>query len=394
MKILLVSSSSSGSGGGELFFHKLAKHFVERGNFVAIAYSDDKQFDALAKQASDIGCDVIRFPYLRVYDRRFRSLELLFGEKAKGVSKICVDSYDVVHVSQQNIEDGIDLVAALGKICPERLVVTIHIVERLQHLGQRLGYIRQIYPAFVYHNLQDKARFAFVSASSERLFAEMFGVQLRYSRIVYNGAENLLTSLIATNVRESLGIEASDFVIGSVGRLEEQKNYKLLIRAFAVVITAIGNSRLLLVGDGSQHNELIDLANSLGIGDKLTITGWVSNPGHFLDIMDVFVLPSWFEGFPFALVEALMGEKICLASSIAPHIECLSQETSLLFNPANSIELSDALKRVATEDNNTLKSARKVINNAPSKFSINVMIDRMIDFYLLRLSNMYLNNEQ
>lgn len=388
MKILLVSSSSSGSGGGELFFHKLAKYFIKRGNYVTIAYSDDKQFDNLARQVSDIGCEVIRFPYKRVYDRRFRSLELLFGGKARGVLDICVDSYDIVHVSQQNIEDGIDLVAALGRLCPERLVVTIHIVERLQRLGQRLGCLRQIYSARVYRSLRDKVWFAFVSASAEQLFADLFGVRLRYGRVIYNGAENPLVSLATTKDRESLGIDSADFVIGSVGRLEEQKNYKLLIRAFAAAkTTTVGNSRLVLVGDGTQHHELIELANSLGVDDSLTVTGWVSEPGRFLEIMDVFVLPSWFEGFPFALIEALMSGKTCLASSIAPHVECLSQETSLLFNPANYIELGDALKRVASGDVDTLESARKAINNAHSNFSMDAMIDGMIDLYQLLLSN-------
>ena len=389
MKILLVSSSSSGSGGGGLFFHKLARCFLERGQYVSIAYSDDNQFDGLAKQASDLGCEVIRFPYIRVYDRRFRSLELLFGGITKGISKKFVDSYDVVHVSQQNIEDGIDLVAAFGKICPERLVVTIHIVERLQQLGQRLGYFRQIYSARVYHHLQNKVKFAFVSASAEQLFTEMFGTRLRYGRVIYNGAENPSTSLTTAMVRESLGIGTNVFVLGSLGRLEEQKNYKLLIRAFAEISPVINNSRLVLVGDGSQHNELIELANTLGVGDRLTITGWVSEPGNFLSIMDVFVLPSWFEGFPFALVEALMGDKICLASSIPPHAECLSQENTLLFNPENSFELADALKRVESGDINTLKSAKKVINNAHARFSMDGMINGMIDFYQFEFDSIF-----
>ena len=201
MRILLVSSNSSGSGGGELFFLKLAKRFVERGESVTIAYSGDNQFDDLARQASDIGCEVIRFPYRRVYDRRFRSLELFFGGKARGVSKISADSYDVVHVSQQNVEDGIDLVAALGRICPERLVVTIHIVERLRRLGQRLGGLRQVYPGRVYRSLRDKVRFAFVSASAEQLFFELFGLRPRYGRIIYNGAEKPLASLTSPTGR-------------------------------------------------------------------------------------------------------------------------------------------------------------------------------------------------
>lgn len=383
MKILLVSSSSSGSGGGELFFLKLAKRFIAHGEYVSIAYSADSLFDGLAKQASDIGCEVIRFPYKRVYDRPFRSLELFLGGKARGISKIGIDSYDVVHVSQQNIEDGIDLVAAIGRICPERLVVTIHIVDRLRHLDQHLGDLRQIYPKWVYRSLQNKVRFAFVSTSAERLFSELFGVRLRFSRIIHNGAENPLVPLASAAPREALGIDLSDFVVGSVGRLEKQKNYKLLIRAFAEAKAVIGNLRLVLVGDGSQRHELIELAKSLEVEKSVTVTGWIPDPERFLDIMDVFVLSSWYEGFPFALVEALQREKVCLASSIAPHVECLAEETPLLFNPESYGELRDALKLVAFGDERLLKAAGRAIDNARSKFKMNTMIEEMISLYRL-----------
>ena len=381
MKILLVSSNSSSTGGGELFFIKIARHFIERGEYVTIAYSDNNQFDGLAKSASDIGCKVLRYPYERVYDRRFRSLELFFVGRSKGVSSISLDSYDVVHVSQQNIEDGIDIVATLGQICPERMVVTIHVVEWLNRLGQRFGTLRQVYPKYVYNLLHENVRFAFLSNYAQQLFSEMFCVQPRNSRVIYNGAERSLSTGNQIKYREELGINSTDFVIGSIGRLEEEKNYKTLLKAFASVQQNIGKTRLLLVGDGSQRNELTVQARNLGVGDNLIITGWVPDPSPFLDIMDTFVLPSWFEGFPFALVEALISEKVCLASSIPPHVECLSNETTLLFSPANYIDLGNALMRVAKKDIHTFEAARRAIDNAHSKFTMDIMINELLEFY-------------
>lgn len=381
MRILLVSSNSSGSGGGELFFLKLAGHLIERGESVSVGYSDDDQFNGLAQQAQAAGCRVIRFSYVRVYDRKFRSLGLFLRGTARGISGINVDSYDVVHVSQQNVEDGIDLVAAFGRICPERLIVTIHIVERLRRLGQRMGALRQIYPRVVYRALSDKIRFAFVSSSAQALFADMFGVRPVRGRVIYNGATPGLTSSTPTLVREELGIATDAFVVGSVGRLEEQKNYRALVKAFATAKATADNLRLLLVGDGSQRDELVQMAVSLGVSDSLIVTGWVADPVRFLDAMDVFVLPSWFEGFPFALVEALMAGNVCLASAIPPHSECLAGQTSLLFDPVDVPELSELLIRAAGRDAKISKAAAIAVENARTKFSIDAMVDQMVDLY-------------
>jgi glycosyltransferase involved in cell wall biosynthesis len=381
MNLLLVSSSSSGSGGGELFFLKLAKRFVERGLVVTVAYSADSLFDELATRAAGLGCSVIRFVYTRVYDRRFRSLELLFGAKASAVAGIDLSDYDVIHVSQQNIEDGIDLVAAIGRVCPERLVVTVHIVERLSRLGQRLGWVRQLYSGLVFRKLQSQVRFAFVCASAMRLFSSITSANPVFGRVVYNGAECVAPTKTHVEVRALLGFADGDFVVGSVGRLEEQKNYSLLVRAFCMLYAVRPNARLIFVGDGNQRASLQSLVDSCGLQSRVTITGWVNDPENYLQVMDTFVLPSWFEGFPFALVEALIAGKVCLASSIPPHIECLAERSELLFDSSDDVRLAKTLRRLSDGDADLKRISLETIEIARERFSFESMVEGMIALY-------------
>lgn len=385
MKILLVSSSSSGSGGGELFFLKLAKRFIERGLLVTIAYSEESPFDELASRAESLGCDVIRFEYTRVYDRRYRSLELLLGAKASGIERVNLSKFDVIHVSQQNLEDGIDLVAAIGRVFPDRLIVTIHIVESLGRLGQRMGWMRELYSRIIYRKLQARVRFAFVCGSAMQLFKKITRVNTPLGRVVYNGAECSAPTKVPEDIRLELGIECSDFVVGSVGRLEEQKNYAVLVRAFSRLYAVRKNARLLLVGDGSQRASLENLANSFGLRGRVTITGWVADPGSYLQIMDAFVLPSWFEGFPFALVEAMIAGKKCLASNIPPHAECVGQRDGLLFDASDDFGLAASLNRLSDEDPVLVRLAAEAVEFAKSKFSFDSMVAEMITLYSLPL---------
>ena len=93
-------------------------------------------------------------------------------------------------------------------------------------------------------------------------------------------------------------------VILAVGRLTSQKDYPLLIRAFARVRQAIP-VRLLILGEGPERNELTSLINQLGLEDDISMPGFVHNPYAFMAHASVFVLSSRWEGLPTVLAEAL-----------------------------------------------------------------------------------------
>ena len=88
----------------------------------------------------------------------------------------------------------------------------------------------------------------------------------------------------------------------AMGRLVEQKNFQLLISAFA---TAGIPGKLLIAGEGPERKNLTELAVRLGVADRVVLTGFLANPYPFLARAQTFVLCSNAEGFPNALVEAL-----------------------------------------------------------------------------------------
>ena len=93
-------------------------------------------------------------------------------------------------------------------------------------------------------------------------------------------------------------------IIVSVGRLERQKNYSMLLKAFHEVLKE-RPAQLVLVGDGSERKNLEKEARILKLSDHIFFAGYQENPYPFIKKSDVFVLPSNFEGFGLVLVEAL-----------------------------------------------------------------------------------------
>jgi glycosyltransferase involved in cell wall biosynthesis len=101
------------------------------------------------------------------------------------------------------------------------------------------------------------------------------------------------------------GLPADAFTVGSVGRLEPEKNYSMLLRAFALL--AAGSSRpacLVLVGEGSRRAELEAQAAELGIADRVRFLGMQYRVSEILPLLDVFVLTSLTEGTSISLLEA------------------------------------------------------------------------------------------
>ena len=117
--------------------------------------------------------------------------------------------------------------------------------------------------------------------------------------------------------RKAAGLEAS-FVVGSTGRLEYQKNHAFLLRAFRLLKEKAGNAKLMLVGEGRLKGELEDLAKELGIYEDVLFMGWRDDVPQLLQAMDVYCLPSRFEGLGIGLVEAQSAGLACIASTMVP----------------------------------------------------------------------------
>lgn len=129
------------------------------------------------------------------------------------------------------------------------------------------------------------------------------------SRFDYNKDKRLL-------IRNQLGIKANQLVIGHVGRLNVVKNHKFILDVFAECIKQDVNAKLILVGDGELEREIKDKAKALNVIDSILFLGRRNDIGELMSAMDVFMMPSLFEGFPFVLVEAQAAALPCVISDV------------------------------------------------------------------------------
>jgi glycosyltransferase involved in cell wall biosynthesis len=132
-------------------------------------------------------------------------------------------------------------------------------------------------------------------------------------------------------------------IVGAIGRVEHQKGFDTLIRAVAQVAGA----NVCIVGEGRERAALERLAVELGIGDRVVWTGWRDDARSFLGTFDVFAFPSRFEGFPLAVLEALLARTAVVAADVGSTGEVVRDgETGLLVPPDDPSALAGAIARL------------------------------------------------
>lgn len=127
-------------------------------------------------------------------------------------------------------------------------------------------------------------------------------------------------------IRTELSVDNGSFVMGHVGRFSLQKNHAFLIELFDKVHREIPDSTLLLVGDGELMDEIKETVRRRGLDRAVIFTGNVDNVHDYYQAMDVFLLPSVYEGFPFVTVEAQAVGIPCVFSTGVP------EETAIADN--------------------------------------------------------------
>ena len=143
-------------------------------------------------------------------------------------------------------------------------------------------------------------------------------------------------------IRKKMNFE-NTFVIGHTGRFAYAKNHARIIDIFKEVYSENVDARLLLVGDGPLKQEIELKVNNLGLSKVVVFTGSIDNIEDVLQSMDVFLLPSFFEGFCISLLEAQSTGLHCVTSDIIPHEVELTPLISQLSLDDSSINWRDEI---------------------------------------------------
>jgi glycosyltransferase involved in cell wall biosynthesis len=156
-----------------------------------------------------------------------------------------------------------------------------------------------------------------------------------------------IPSKTSSQLKLELEIPDGSIVVGFVGRLDEQKDPRSLIKAFALVKRDRPDAVLVLVGDGPLVNELRQLSSSLGVAEAVKFLGYRKDVRELQSFFTVQAMPSRWEGLGLVALEALASGVPLVASDIPGMDELLENEkNSLLGPPDDPVALAGAILRL------------------------------------------------
>ncbi|HID44168.1 MAG TPA: glycosyltransferase [Chromatiaceae bacterium] len=209
------------------------------------------------------------------------------------------------------------------------------------------------------------------------------GIPSERIRNVYNGIEPAPYQIKIDREEKlrELGLPFASRIIGIVASLTDAKDHATLLRAFAQVLPAIPEARLLIVGEGPLEESMRSLAHTLEIGSNVHFLGVRRDIPELLQLFDVFTLSSLIEGLPISLLEAMASACPVVATRIPGVDELVSQDSGLLVPHSSPDEQAKALVRVLTEDGlaDSLGSGGR--QRVLEKFSFEAMVQAYLSCY-------------
>ena len=119
-------------------------------------------------------------------------------------------------------------------------------------------------------------------------------------------------------VRDELGIGQNQLVVGQIGRYTKEKNHEFILKVFSELKKMDSNARLLMIGDGPLHTQIMQAAEQSGLSSDVIFTGVRSDVERLVQAMDVFILPSLYEGLGIVVIEAQAAGLPCCVSDVVP----------------------------------------------------------------------------
>ena len=234
-----------------------------------------------------------------------------------------------------------------------------------------------------------------VSHELERHLVERLGVAPRAVATVPNAVdtERFAAGGDAAGLRRELGLPPDAVVVGSIGRLTEQKGYAHLLRAFASLAASRPLLRLVITGTGELRGDLEREARAAGIAGRVIFTGVRRDVPTLLALFDVFVLPSLWEGQPITLMEAMAAGRPIVATDVGDNARILGAagtrdgvapppggylagERGLLVPSGDAAALAAAVGRLADDRGLASSLGARAAAHARGEFDVAAMVRR------------------
>lgn len=206
--------------------------------------------------------------------------------------------------------------------------------------------------------------------------------------VIPNGIDLSPAKIDKNEKKLSLGIEGLSPIIGLGVRLSEQKGITYLLQAMPSVIKMFPQTVLLIAGGGPLEQPLVNEAIHLGIEKSVRFLGFRMDIAEILSVLDVYVLPSLWEGLPLVVLEAMaVGCPVVATSVGGTSTAVLNGKTGLLVPAKDPSALADAILNILHDSEKARSFGAEGYQRYRNSFTVDGMVSKYQSLYLDCLFN-------
>jgi glycosyltransferase involved in cell wall biosynthesis len=186
----------------------------------------------------------------------------------------------------------------------------------------------------------------------------------------------------SVEARKALGIDPGALVVGTIGRLMEQKDHETFIRTARHVCATHPETQFLIGGYGHLLDHLEGLISEFGLRSNVRILGEVTDVYSFYNMVDIFILTSRWEGFPVVLMEAMAAGKPVVSTAVGGINEMIDQGACGFLCPAGDAQaIAEAIGTLLDNPSLRLSCGRRAQEKVLGSFSIQRLIENWQTLY-------------
>jgi glycosyltransferase involved in cell wall biosynthesis len=306
---------------------------------------------------------------------RYESLVCCIQERGELAAMIEAGGVPVICLERRGKRFSFGTVLALARLMREQRIDLVHCHLYHANLYGRLAarlvgipaiatvhntYVRRKWHRSLLNRWLGRGRGLVIAVSAEARRDVIEHDRLNPGRVLLlpNGIDlsRVDTQLSQAAAKERLGYAADDFLIGCIGRLEEQKGHANIIHALGLMLETASEDlrrrmRLLIIGDGRLRGELERVAAATGVSDEVRFAGSRSDVAEILRSLDLYVMPSLWEGLSLAMLEAMAAGLPVIISDVGGAAEVLGDgEFGIRVPPGDVAALASAVMVLVQEE--------------------------------------------
>ncbi|MDT2893039.1 glycosyltransferase [Lactococcus lactis] len=303
-KILQMGADNFGAGGRSVIAYNMTRPLTNdfQVDFLAIGKLKNPSFHRIIEENGG------HVQHVKEVSSKIKRLRSIYSILKK-------EKYDIVHI---NVDDAIEGLfnIILSKLSGAKIVLHAHTTSSSRGEGF-FGRLKMLSAKKIVNFLVD-----YKMACSLEAANYLYGdTDLSDVAIIKNGIiinDFLYNEELRQNVRENLNIPMEAIVLGTVGRLSYQKNPEFMVSLIQTLFSKAPNFYFIWIGDGEERASIEKKLDEEIKSGRILLLGKQEQPAQYLQAMDVFLLPSLYEGFGIVNIEAQASGLPCVVSSAVP----------------------------------------------------------------------------